>query len=152
MGDIQPMLKDKKIVSAKVVIYAGEEEEYFTFITPEAYSYLKEWIDYRIEIGETVTKNSWVMRDLWDTSVAIGRGLITKPKKLKSTGIKRLIERALWAQGIRKKLEDGKKRHEFQADHGYRKFFQDTLRDCRNETYQYREINGTFNWNFRFVL
>ena len=49
--------------------------------------------------------------------------MITKPKKLKSTGIKRLIERALWAQGIRKKLEDGKKRHEFQADHGYRKFF-----------------------------
>ena len=45
------------------------------------------------------------MRDLWDTSTAISRGFITKPKKLKSTGIKRLIERALWAQGIRKKLE-----------------------------------------------
>jgi hypothetical protein len=46
-------------------------------------------MDYRIATGETITKNSWVMRDLWDTSVAIGRGLITKPKKLKSTGIKR---------------------------------------------------------------
>lgn len=104
-GDIQPMLRDNQVVSAKVFVYACEEEEYFTFITPEAYSYLKEWIDYRIEIGETITKNSWVMRDLWDTSTAIGRGFITKPKKLKSTGIKRLIERALWAQGIRKKLE-----------------------------------------------
>ncbi|MDN5845149.1 MAG: tyrosine-type recombinase/integrase [Candidatus Nitrosocosmicus sp.] len=122
-GNIQPLLKDGKVVAAKVVVYAGEEEEHFTFITPEAYTYVKEWIEYRIEIGETVTKNSWVMRDLWDTSAAIGRGLITKPKKLKSTGIKRLIERALWAQGVRKKLEDGKKRHEFQADHGYRKFF-----------------------------
>jgi hypothetical protein len=122
-GDIQPIQREEKIVAAKVVLYPGEEEEHFTFITPEAYFYLKEWMDYRREIGETVSKNSWVMRDLWDTSVAIGRGLITKPKRLKSKGIKRLIERALWTQGIRKKLENGKKRHEFQADHGYRKFF-----------------------------
>ena len=33
------------------------------------------------------------------------------------------MERALWAQGIRTKLKEGKKRHEFQVDHGYRKFF-----------------------------
>jgi len=38
-------------------------------------------------------------------------------------GIKRLIERALKAQGIRKELPVGQKRHEFQADHGFRKFF-----------------------------
>jgi hypothetical protein len=106
-----------------VVVYAGEEEEHFTYITPEAYLHLKEWIDYRIESGEKITEDSWVMRDLWDVTTPTSRGLITKPKKLKSTGIKRLVERALWAQGIRKKLHEGKKRHEFQADHGYRKFF-----------------------------
>jgi integrase len=122
-GDIQPILRNEMVIAAKVAIYAGEEEEHITFITPEAYFHLKEWMEYRRSVGETITKKSWVMRDLWDTSTAVGRGLITKPKKLKSTGIKRLIERALWAQGIRKKLEDGKKRHEFQADHGYRKFF-----------------------------
>jgi hypothetical protein len=33
------------------------------------------------------------------------------------------MERSQWAQGIRKKLENGKKRHEFQADHGFRKWF-----------------------------
>jgi hypothetical protein len=33
------------------------------------------------------------------------------------------MERALWGQGIRTKLNEGKKRHEFQVDHGYRKFF-----------------------------
>jgi hypothetical protein len=43
--------------------------------------------------------------------------------KLKSSGIKRLMERALWGQKIRTKLERDKKRHEFQVDHGYRKFF-----------------------------
>jgi hypothetical protein len=48
------------------------------------------------------------MRDLWDTRVAQGRGLVTKPKKLSSLGVKRLMERAIWAQGLRKKLEPGK--------------------------------------------
>lgn len=33
------------------------------------------------------------------------------------------MERSQWAQGIRKKLERGKKHHEFQADHGFRKWF-----------------------------
>ena len=49
------------------------------------------------------------MRDLWDTRVAQGRGLVTKPKKLSSLGVKRLMERAIWAQGLRKKLEPGKR-------------------------------------------
>jgi hypothetical protein len=33
------------------------------------------------------------------------------------------MEDALWTQGLRKKLESGKKRHEFQTDHGFRKWF-----------------------------
>ena len=45
------------------------------------------------------------------------------PKRLKSTGVKRMIEDALTGTGIRTPLEAGKRRHEFQADHGFRKFF-----------------------------
>ena len=63
------------------------------------------------------------MRDLWDTRVAQGRGLVTKPKRLTSLGVKRLMERAIWAQGLRKKLEPGKKRHPYQANHSLRKWF-----------------------------
>jgi hypothetical protein len=33
------------------------------------------------------------------------------------------MEDALWIQGLRKKLEQGKRRHEFHADHGFRKWF-----------------------------
>ena len=46
-----------------------------------------------------------------------------KPKKLAASGIKRLIERAIWAQGLRKKLQNGKKKHPFPAIHCYRKWF-----------------------------
>ena len=78
---------------------------------------------YRKDCGENINENSWVMRNLWDVTMPKGKGIVTIPKKLKSTGVKRLIENALWAQRIRIKLESGRKRHEFQADHGFRKWF-----------------------------
>jgi hypothetical protein len=122
-GDIKPLQRNGKVVAAKVIVYAGEDEEYFTFISPEAWQALYGWIKYRESSGELINNDSGVMRDLWDTKVPQGRGLATRPKKLASLGIKRLMERAIWAQGLRRKLENGKKRHPFAANHAYRKWF-----------------------------
>jgi len=122
-GHIRPIEKDGELVAAKMIVYAGEDEEYYTFITPQAWYALGDWMDYRETSGESINEISWVMRDLWDTRVAQGRGLITLPKKLSSVGVKRLMERAIWAQGLRKKLEPGKKRHPYQANHSLRKWF-----------------------------
>jgi len=33
------------------------------------------------------------------------------------------VERAIWAQGLRKKLDPGRKRHPYQANHSMRKWF-----------------------------
>jgi hypothetical protein len=67
------------------------------------------------------------MRDIWQTTnVKYGAkwGLATAPKRLNSSGIKRMIERALWEQGIRTEFKHkGQKRHEFKAAHGFRKFY-----------------------------
>jgi hypothetical protein len=49
--------------------------------------------------------------------------MVSIPKKLSSSGIKRMIERATWAQGLRTQLENGKKRHPYQAIHSMRKWF-----------------------------
>ena len=122
-GHIRPLEKDGEIIAAKMIVYAGEDDEYFSFISPEALQALKDWMSYRQTSGELINNDSWVMRDLWDTRVAQGRGLVTKPKKLTSLGVKRLMERAIWAQGLRKKLEPGKKRHPYQANHSLRKWF-----------------------------
>lgn len=70
--------------------------------------------------GEKITGESWVMRDIWQTTNIDYRGkngLASFPKKLKSSGIKRLIERALWDQGLRKPLQNGEKRHEWKTAH-----------------------------------
>jgi hypothetical protein len=49
------------------------------------------------------------MRDLWDTRITQGKGIVTKPDRLATIGIKKLINRAIWAQGLRKKLENGRR-------------------------------------------
>lgn len=74
-----------------MVIYAEEYDEYFTFITPEAYVALKDWMDFRGSYGETITGESWLMRDLWQTTnqnYGARWGLATNPKKLHSIAIK----------------------------------------------------------------
>ena len=83
-------------------------------------------MDFRASYGEKISGESWVFRDLWQTTnITYGAnlGLAAYPKKLKSSGIKRIIERALWEQGLRHPLTHGNKRHEWKATHGFRKFY-----------------------------
>jgi hypothetical protein len=124
---IKPINNEKgEIIAAKLIVYFGDREQYYCFITSEAYNALKEWMDFRASYGEIITGESWVMRDLWQTTnIDYGAklGLATCPKKLKSSGIKRIIERALWEQGLRHTLAKGVRRHEWKAAHGFRKFY-----------------------------
>lgn len=121
-----PMHKDKSIVAAKIVVYAEEPDQHISFITPEAYYALKDWMDFRSSYGERITDESWVMRDLWrTTNITYGAklGYAKTPKKFKSSGIRNLISKALFQQNVRPLLNEGQKRHEFKAAHGFRKYF-----------------------------
>jgi hypothetical protein len=122
-GHIKPIEKEGEIVAAKMIVYAGDEEQHVTFMTSEGYNELKKWMDYRKDAGEQINEKSWVMRHLWNTKNGRIFGLITAPKKLKSNGTKALIEDALWSQDIRKKSQINRNRYEFQTDHGFRKWF-----------------------------
>jgi hypothetical protein len=38
---IKPIIKNGNVVAAKILVYAGDDEEYFSLITPEAYYEVK---------------------------------------------------------------------------------------------------------------
>lgn len=69
MAACNPKYKQKtgELIAAKLLVYAGTGDEYQTFITPEAYHALKEWIDFRASYGEQITGDSWLMRNIWKT-------------------------------------------------------------------------------------
>ena len=43
---IKPITNGKNTM-AKMIVYAGDDEEYYTFISPEAYDELNNWMKYR---------------------------------------------------------------------------------------------------------
>jgi hypothetical protein len=117
---------DGKIIAAKIIVYAGEPEQYVSFITPEAYFSWTEWMDFRTSYGEKITPDSWAMRDMWKTTnISYGAklGYAKTPVKLKSSGIRSLLSKALFQQNVRPILQNGIKRHEFKTAHGFRKFY-----------------------------
>jgi integrase len=119
------------IIASKLIVYGGEKEEYYTFITTEAYSALQEWMNFRASFGENITGESWILRDIWQkTSIRYSHniGMAKYPKQFKSIAVKTLIGRVLQIQGIRKTLDLklGEKRHDFKTVHGFRKFFKTT--------------------------
>ena len=122
---VTPVERDGKdgreIVAAQIKVYAKEPEEYDTFITPEAYYAIKEWMDHRASSGENVSGESWLMRNKY------GRGNVNNPKRMSPEVIKQLIERAMISAGLRPPLPDGVRRYEFKVSHGFRKFFYTTL-------------------------
>ena len=80
----------KDVVAAKIIVYSGEEgDEYFSFITPEAYYELEKWMDYRKGSGEMISGKSWVLRNIWNTKNGFKQGLASVPQKLKSSGVKK---------------------------------------------------------------
>ena len=57
--NIVPIYDDKKtVIAAKIIVYDGEPERYFSFITLEACWSLKEWMEFREKQGEKISGES----------------------------------------------------------------------------------------------
>jgi hypothetical protein len=132
-GHIEPVFdNDKKVLAARVIVYAGEPEEYFTLTTPEAYHSLEAWMKMREEHGEKIGPDSWLMRDIFKTtSMKHGAnvGLAAYPKKLKSSAIRTMLKRAWISAGLGK--ESSGEEFSFKSSHGFRKRFKTICESSR---------------------
>ena len=98
-----------------VLLYAGDIEEYWAFLTPQASSALKTYHDYRRRGGEVFCK---------DTPVFATRRF--PPKQLGWSGVRSVVYRTISKSKIvRDKHGD---RYDVQADHGFRKRFNTILK------------------------
>jgi len=130
--------ENNKIIAAKIIVYDGEPEQYFSFITPEAYNALNEWMEFRQTQGEKITGKSWLMRDLWNTGHILinskntnlnkgTSGSVSMPKRAGSDSIRMIFNRAWRIQNIRSytlDMNSNKRRHEFKTTHSLRKYFE----------------------------
>jgi len=66
--NLYPIQRDGQIVAGKLVVYENEPDEYMTFITPEAYKVIQDYIQFRKLYGETVGPGSPLLRDLFCTT------------------------------------------------------------------------------------
>ena len=126
---ITPILRNDVLVAAKIVLKNTKiNREYFSFITPEAYYSLKDWMHFRKLHGENVSGESWLIRDTWqkvDKNHGHRIGLAKYPQKFGATSIRNMIHEAWKVQGIRDKISDPQvKRHEFKSTHSFRKIFE----------------------------
>jgi len=133
--NIIPIYDDKNaVIAAKIIVYDGEPEQYFSFISPEAYWSLKEWMDFREKQGEKISGVSWLMRDLWNTGKIFlnsresnltkgTTGIVSMPKKAGANAIRQIFTRAWKIQSIRPP-ENDIRRHEFKSTHCFRKYFE----------------------------
>ena len=66
-------MRGNQVVAAKLAGYGEDDDEYFSFITPEAYHSINDWMTYRRECGELINEDRWLMRNLWNSTTTKGK-------------------------------------------------------------------------------
>jgi len=126
---IVPILRNDVLIAAKIILKNTKlNREYFSFITPEAYNALKDWMDFRKLHGEEITWDSWLVRNTWeklDRAHSHRVGMAKLPRFFSATAIRNIINDAWRVQGVRDLLDNkNEKRHEFKSTHCFRKCFE----------------------------
>lgn len=105
----------------KITIYSGDNEEYFTFCTPECAKEIDAYIKYRKSRGETISKDSYLIVRKFSQRTEV------KGKPFKSVSLWQSLEKCI----PRERNHNRFKRKEIQIFHGFRKFFTKQLVDSK---------------------
>ncbi len=109
--------------SMAATIYAGDPQEYWVFLTPEATKALKEYLDKRQFDGEKLGPDSPVFRNHYREAMAWHNVAKISPSTFYTT-LAKIQEKA----GIRKRMTLTKARHDKRIVYGFRKRYNTILK------------------------
>ena len=113
----------------KITVYAGTNQEYYTFCTPEAKKALDSYFEIRKRHGETITGKSPVIREQYNRSDNLA---IRYPKPSTVGGLMKAIGEVAERAGIRARIKrtttsNALYMKDIGLSKGFRKFFNSQL-------------------------
>lgn len=110
----------------KIVVYAGDTEEYFVFCTPECAKEIDSYLDYRTRRGETITQDSYLLVRKFSQITDI------KGKPFKGKALGSILQNCIDNSGLREiDHKNPYKRKQIPIFHGFRKFYTKQLVDSK---------------------
>ena len=113
---------DGTFKGAALLVYRGDPERYWTFITPEACkaldTYREKW---KSDIGRYPKPDEPLIKSVKSPVI----------RRLNQKGVRKRIEKVVCDVGLRPPLPADKKRHEVKLDHGFRKYFNTMMRRAK---------------------
>ena len=119
--------KVEKLVLYKLTVYENTKDEYYTFCSPECTKTIDQYIEYRKQAGETITKESFLIRNNFDFDNKIQ---VKNPQPINYSSLVVQFRKLLINCGLRVSGAEQFKRHEKALFHAFRKYFATTLANC----------------------
>ena len=119
----------------QITVYQGHPEEYITFCTPECRNAIDNYLNYRERCGEILAPKSPLFREQFDVNDL--EQIRKKAKTIVENTITKMLGKKLHLAGIIQieQLKEGedptKKRKAVMRSHGFRKFVNTTMINCR---------------------
>jgi len=107
-----------------IMVYEGTDEEYVTFLTPEASSMFDDYIKKRETDGERINLESPVFRSVYQLGYA-------KVRPATTDALKEVIRKLIIKSGLRINQVKTGERYNKQADHGFRKRWNTILKTTK---------------------
>jgi integrase len=129
----------------KITVYENDAEEYFSFITKEAYDAVQSYLQMRERFGEKLTSDSLLIREQFDIRDPFA---IASPKAILARTISNKIAQLAERAGIREKtiLKEGEKAGSFRKTvpqvHGLRKAFSTFALNAKMDIIKRRMLEG----------
>ena len=118
---------------AALLIYSGDPESYWTFVTPEACRALELYREnWKADIGVYPRPDDPLIKSLRYPVI----------RRLNQKGVRKRMDKIVHDIGLRPRLLPDKKRHEVQLDHGFRKYFNTMLRRAKVDYLDKEDMMG----------